>query len=195
MSSNVLLVTKPGAAVEVLTDLLAENNCIVTETVYSCESAVEYADDMKYDIVVINSPLPDADGAQAAIDISKATVCGVIVIVQSDKTSEIGNKVIDYGVVIIPKPINKMLFKQCIGVVHAARKRYAGLTKENERLKSSLEESRIINRAKLLLMQYLALGEERAHKYIEKQAMDMRISKIEAARQILKTYSSHNNNM
>ena len=60
MSSNVLLVSKPGAAVEVLTKLLAENNCLVTETVYSCESAVEYADDMKYDIVVINilSPTP-----------------------------------------------------------------------------------------------------------------------------------------
>ena len=86
-----------------------------------------------------------------------------------------------------------MLFKQCIGVVHAARKRYAGLSKENERLKSTLEEAKIINRAKLLLMQYLALSEERAHRYIEKQAMDMRISKIEAARQILKTYSSHNN--
>ena len=193
MSSNVLLASKPGAAVEVLTKLLAENNCQVTETVYSCESAVEYADDMKYDIVVINSPLIDADGVEAAVRISKETVCGVIMIVQSDKTSEIGNAVIDYGVVIVPKPINKMLFKQCIGVVHAARKRYAGLSKENERLKSTLEEAKIINRAKLLLMQYLALSEERAHRYIEKQAMDMRISKIEAARQILKTYSSHNN--
>ena len=193
MSSNVLLVSKPGAAVEVLTKLLAENNCLVTETVYSCESAVEYADDMKYDIVVINSPLIDADGVEAAVRISKETVCGVIMIVQSDKTSEIGNAVIDYGVVIVPKPINKMLFKQCIGIVHAARKRYAGLSKENERLKSTLEEAKIINRAKLLLMQYLALSEERAHRYIEKQAMDMRISKIEAARQILKTYSSHNN--
>lgn len=193
MSSNVLLVTKPGSAVEVLTSLLAENDCIVGETVYSCESAVEYADDLKYDIIVINSPLPDADGVQAAIDISKETVCGVIMIVQSDKTAEIGSKVIDYGVVIVPKPINKMLFRQCIGVVYAAKKRYAGLSKENERLKSSLEESKIINRAKLLLMQYLSLGEERAHRYIEKQAMDMRISKIEAARQILKTYSSHNN--
>ena len=112
MSSNVLLVSKPGAAVEVLTKLLAENNCLVTETVYSCESAVEYADDMKYDIVVINSPLIDADGVEAAVRISKETVCGVIMIVQSDKTSEIGNAVIDYGVVIVPKPINKMLFKQ-----------------------------------------------------------------------------------
>ena len=83
-----------------------------------------------------------------------------------------------------------MLFKQSLGVVRAAQKRYAGLSKENERLKSTIEEAKIINRAKLLLMQYLSLSEDRAHKYIEKQAMDMRISKIEVARQILKTYVS-----
>ena len=107
-----------------------------------------------------------------------------------DKT---GSKfeVIDYGVIVVPKPINTMLFSQSLGVVRAAQKRYAGLTKENERLRSTIEEAKIINRAKLLLMQYLSLSEERAHKYIEKQAMDMRTSKIEVARQILKTYVSH----
>ena len=83
----------------------------------------------------------------------------------------VGKNVIDYGVVVVPKPINKMLFKQSIGVVRAAQKRYAGLSKENERLKSTIEETKIINRAKFLLMQYLSLSEDRAHKYIEKQAM------------------------
>ena len=193
MKNKALLVSKQSSAVNVLIELLEENSYEVGTVVSDYKSAVEFADDTIYDIVVINSPLIDADGVEAAVRISKETVCGVIMIVQSDKTSEIGNAVIDYGVVIVPKPINKMLFKQCIGVVHAARKRYAGLSKENERLKSTLEEAKIINRAKLLLMQYLALSEERAHRYIEKQAMDMRISKIEAARQILKTYSSHNN--
>ena len=171
-------------------DLLAENSYEVENVVSDTKSALEYANDTVYDIVVINAPIEDSSGVDLSIKISRETVCGVVLLVQSDKAGFVGKTVVDYGVVVVPKPINKMLFKQSLVVVRAAQKRYAGLSKENERLKSTIEEAKIINRAKLLLMQYLSLSEDRAHKYIEKQAMDMRISKIEVARQILKTYVS-----
>lgn len=190
MNNKALLVSRLSTAVNVLKGLLEENSYEVENVVGDSKSAVEYANDTIYDIVVINAPIEDSNGVDAAIEISRETVCGVILLVQADKAGFVGKNVIDYGVVVVPKPINKMLFKQSLGVVRAAQKRYAGLSKENERLKSTLEEAKIINRAKFLLMQYLSLSEDRAHKYIEKQAMDMRISRVEVARQILKTYVS-----
>ncbi len=190
MKNKALLVSRLSTAVNVLKDLLAENSYEVENVVSDTKSALEYANDTVYDIVVINAPIEDSSGVDLSIKISRETVCGVVLLVQSDKAGFVGKTVVDYGVVVVPKPINKMLFKQSLGVVRAAQKRYAGLSKENERLKSTIEEAKIINRAKLLLMQYLSLSEDRAHKYIEKQAMDMRISKIEVARQILKTYVS-----
>lgn len=185
-----LLVSKPTQAVKTLCALMEENSYIVGDVVADSKSAQELACDTKYDVVVINAPIEDENGVELAVNISRNTVCGVILLVQADKASYIGKKVIDYGVVVVSKPINRMLFKQSLGVVRAAKKRYAGLSEENERLKSSLEEVKIINRAKFLLMQYLSLSEDRAHKYIEKQAMDMRISRVEVARQILRTYVS-----
>ena len=190
MKNKALLVSRLSTAVNVLKDLLAENSYEVENVVSDTKSALEYANDTVYDIVVINAPIEDSSGVDLSIKISRETVCGVVLLVQSDKAGFVGKTVVDYGVVVVPKPINKRLFKQSLGVVRAAQKRYAGLSKENERLKSTIEEAKIINRAKLLLMQYLSLSEDRAHKYIEKQAMDMRISKIEVARQILKTYVS-----
>ncbi len=190
MKNKALLVSKLSTAVNVLKDLLEENSYEVENVVSDTKIALEYANDTVYDIVVINAPIEDSNGVDLSVEISRETVCGVILLVQSDKAGFVGKNVIDYGVVVVPKPINKMLFKQSLGVVRAAQKRYAGLSKENERLKSTIEETKIINRAKFLLMQYLSLSEDRAHKYIEKQAMDMRISKIEVARQILKTYVS-----
>ena len=47
---------------------------------------------------------------------------------------------------------------------------------------------KIINRAKFTLMQCLTMSEEQAHRYLEKQAMDMRISKLDVARRVLSTY-------
>ncbi len=191
MNNKALLVSKLSPAVDALKGLLAENAYDAESVVSDSKSALEFANDTVYDVVIINAPIEDENGIDLAIKISKDTVCGVILLIQSDKASFVGKKVIDYGVVVVPKPINKMIFKQSLGVVRAAQKRYAGLSQENERLKSSLEETKILNRAKFLLMQYLSLSEERAHKYIEKQAMDMRISRVEVARQILRTYVSH----
>lgn len=190
MKNKVLLVSKFSSAVDLLKGLLEENDCEVKSIVSDSESALKFANDTVFDTVIINSPLEDSNGIDLAIRISKDTVCGVILLIPSDKAAFVGQNVIDYGVVVVAKPINKMIFKQSLGVVRAAQKRYAGLSKENERLKSSIEEEKIINRAKLLLMQYLSLSEERAHKHIEKQAMDLRMSKVEVARQILRTYVS-----
>lgn len=50
------------------------------------------------------------------------------------------------------------------------------------------DEIRFINRAKLALMLYLNMSEPMAHRYIEKRAMDMRVTKKEIAKNILKTY-------
>lgn len=189
--NNVLLASKLNSSVNVLKSLFEENGYNIKSVVSDTQSVLSFADDRVYEIVVINSPIDDSDGVDIAVKICRETVCGVMMLVKSEQTSYIGKKVMDYGVVVVPKPINKMLFKQSLGVVRAAQKRYAGLTQENERLRSTIEESKTVSRAKLLLMQNLSLSEERAHKYIEKQAMDMRIPKIEVARQILRTYITH----
>lgn len=190
MKNKALLVSKLSSAVNAIKSLLEDNSYEVGGIVSDSVSAAELANDTIFDTVVINSPIEDGDGVELAIKLSRDTVCGVIMLVANDKTAFIGKQVADHGVVVVPKPINKLLFRQLLGVVSAAQKRYAGLSKENERLRSSIEETKIINRAKFLLMQHLALSEERAHRYIEKQAMDMRVSKLEVAKQVLKTYSS-----
>jgi len=61
---------------------------------------------------------------------------------------------------------------------------------ENETLKQRMEDIAVIDRAKMLLISHLAFSEAQAHRYIEKQAMDMRATKRAIAEEILKTYES-----
>ena len=94
----------------------------------------------------------------------------------------------DLGVIVIAKPLRKQIFYQSLKFINASRKRLLGLQNENIKLHKRLEEMRTINRAKFALMQYLNFTETQAHRYLEKQAMDMRCTKLEVALSVLKTY-------
>ena len=64
------------------------------------------------------------------------------------------------------------------------------LQAENAQLKQKIDDMRIIDRAKCLLISCLSMSEQEAHRYIEKQAMDMRETKRAIAEGILKTYEN-----
>ena len=49
---------------------------------------------------------------------------------------------------------------------------------------------KLVNRAKILLMQNLRMTESQAHHYLEKQAMNLRKSKYDVALRVLKTYEN-----
>ena len=59
---------------------------------------------------------------------------------------------------------------------------------KNKKLKKTISDIKLIDRAKITLVEYLNMSEDESHKYIEKQAMDLRITKVEVAKNILKIY-------
>lgn len=52
----------------------------------------------------------------------------------------------------------------------------------------SERDRKIIDRAKRALSKYLGLSEPEAHRYIEKHAMDLRVTRVDVAVSILKVY-------
>ncbi len=146
--------------------------------------------DNVFDIIIINTPLIDEFGSELAINVITSTISSIILIVKSEMADEIANKVENYGVFVVPKPISKQFFFQCLKFISTSRKRILGLKNENIKLQQKIEEIRLIDRAKCVLIQYLNFTESQAHRYIEKQAMDMRITKKEIAEGILKTYEN-----
>ncbi|HIT05611.1 MAG TPA: ANTAR domain-containing protein, partial [Candidatus Scybalocola faecipullorum] len=54
--------------------------------------------------------------------------------------------------------------------------------------KNKMNEIQIIDRAKWLLVDQLKMSEPEAHRYIEKQAMDRCVKRVEIAQNILRTY-------
>ena len=63
------------------------------------------------------------------------------------------------------------------------------IEQDNRELRNKLNEMRLVARAKNILITNLHMSEPQAHRYIEKQAMDMRISKTNVANLIIAAYN------
>ncbi|WP_242956564.1 ANTAR domain-containing response regulator [Tyzzerella sp. An114] len=143
-----------------------------------------------YDIIIINTPLADEFGHDLALYASTNTVSGLILIVKSEIYEEVCDRVEDYGILVLSKPLSRQTFYSAVKLVSATQKRLLILEKENMKLQKKIEEIRLVDRAKCVLIQYLNMTEAEAHRYIEKQAMDMRKTKKTIAENILNTYDS-----
>ena len=140
------------------------------------------------ELVIINTPLPDEFGQELAEMIAETTSAGIILICSGDVADEIADRVSDSGVNVIARPYTREIFQRTIRLVLSARARMAGVKKESVDILSRIEEMRTINRAKTTLMKYLKFTEPQAHKYIEKQAMNNRQTRLEVAQRILAQY-------
>ena len=186
---KVLIVSSNDSAASAITTLIkkAFPACSVSLAATGSESRRAAAVN-DYDAVIINCPLTDEVGGELAEHIVQTTCASCVMIVKTDISDAVSEKMEDSGVMVVEKPIVRQVFYQALKFVNASRKRMLGLQTENVRLHKRLEEMRIINRAKFALMQYLGFSEAQAHRYIEKQAMDMRKTKVEIAYSVINTY-------
>ena len=72
----------------------------------------------------------------------------------------------------------------------ALRERMRKSVKKEISVEEKMEEIRLVNRAKWLLIEEIKMDEPAAHRYIEKQAMDRCVSRREIAEEIIRTYST-----
>ena len=185
---NGLIVCSSQKGVAFYEQLLGEYARLIPASANSGAAARRLFIDNDYDLVVIHGPLTDEYGTDLAISATERTTAGVLLVVKNEMADEISEKVEDYGVIVVQWPLNRLLFCQALKIAAASRRRMLGLKTKNVQLQHQLEDMRLIDRAKCALIAHCAMTENQAHKYIEKQAMDKRVSKRTVAEAVLSTY-------
>ena len=142
----------------------------------------------EYDIILVNAPLPDEFGTRLAVDACRETQASVLLLIRRELHDEIYYKVLESGVITLPKPTNEAAMTQMLRTLCAVRERMRRAEERQVSVEKKIEELRLVNRAKWLLIERLHMTEEDAHGYIRRQAMDNRITQREAAEDILRTY-------
>lgn len=141
------------------------------------------------DIAIINTPLSDDFGIQLAIELSERNIC-VLTFVKGDRYEQIAYKLEEYGVITLAKPVDRASLVISVRMLKAMRAKLVKMETQRSSLESKMREIRLVNRAKLLLVERLSMTEEEAHRFIEKQAMDSCVKKGEIAENIIKTYET-----
>ena len=185
---NVLIVSNTSTTMGIISDMLHSERIGRIMASQNGAQARRYLAETDFDLIIIDTPLPDEMGDQLAIHASEQSTAGIILIVDSLSVLEVSARVEDYGVFALPKPLSSELFYQSVKLLTASRKRVMHLENENQRLQKKIEEIRIVDRAKLILIQVLKMTESQAQHYIEKQSMDLRQTRLVTAENILRTY-------
>ena len=182
---RMLIVTATAKSHDMLTQFVA--SCGVQAQTVSAASGAQARRalvDGDFDLILVNTPLPDEFGhelAQAACE----TSAGVTLLAKAEIADDVAQKVEEDGVFVLPKPLSRTLFLQALRMSRAARARLTGLRRENRRLQQRIEDIRQVDRAKCLLIECCGMTEPDAHAYIEQQAMQRRCTKRVVAEDII----------
>ena len=186
---SVLIVSAAEGFNDALSTLLPTSKYSPTNFVSNISAAKRALAERAFDFVIINSPLPDDIGTRFAIDTGSSKETVVLLMVRAELQAEIYDKVAEHGVFVLPKPTSKPTMAVALSWLSSAREKLRKSEKKTLSIEEKMEEIRIVNRAKWILIRELKLDEPEAHRYIEKQAMDQCISKRIVAEEIIKTYS------
>lgn len=141
-----------------------------------------------FDMVIVNSPLPDDSGLRFAIDTVSSYQTVVLFLARTEQYTQSFDQLAEHGVFLIQKPTSKSAFELASGWLISARERIRKTEKKTLSIEEKMNEIRLVNRAKWLLISELKMTEPDAHHYIEKQAMDRCVPKRQIAEEIIKTY-------
>ena len=185
---SVLVVSASEKFNQSVTALLADSRYLTPVVARDVSDAGRKLLENSFDIILINTPLPDEFGTDLALRISKNSTSGVMLFVKAEHYSDIEARVEPFGVLTMSKPTNGPLILHSMKIMCATRERLKRMEQKTASVEEKMEEIRLVNRAKWLLIDQLKMTEQEAHRYIEKQAMDRCVTKKSVAKTILATY-------
>ena len=186
---SVLIVSNSEKFQSALRSLLPESACSPIVTVASVGAAERARNNQDFDFVFVNSPLPDDAGIRFAIDCCRAGGAVVLLFAAAALYDSIQSRVERHGVFILPRPVPRDAILRGLNWMTAARERLRSYEKKVQPVEEKIEEIRLVNRAKWLLISELKMSEPDAHHYITHQAMDRCCAKRTVAEEIIRLYT------
>ncbi|MBR2522135.1 MAG: ANTAR domain-containing protein [Coriobacteriales bacterium] len=185
---STLVLSSSGKTRETLRALLSSGPFDPIAVVDNIAKAKRAVLDNPYDLIIVDTPLSDGFGDRFAIDLCNDSHSACLLLARSEHYEDVYAKVVHHGVFTMQKPISSVAIVSAMEWMIASRERLRKLEKKAVSVEEKMEEIRLVNRAKRLLIDNLKMTESDAHRYIEKQAMNQCVSKREIAQGILRTY-------
>ncbi len=185
--NSVLIVSGSERSRATLSEVFASTRYVPVAARGSAAEARRLVLDTPFSLVFINTPLPDEPGEQLALDLSNSRNCCVALIVPADSYEQINEQVESAGVLTLSRPCTAQQLRQTAAMMSATRFKLADLEKKTATLEEKMDEIRLVNRAKWMLIERRGMDEATAHRYIEKLAMDARQTRRLVAQTLIRS--------
>ena len=164
-----------------LAEMLAEEGYDVVAQAADGEQAVALAVEHCPDLVIMDVKMPKLDGIAAASQIAAARIAPVVMLTAFSQRELVDRAREAGAMAYLVKPFSKA---DLMPAIEMARSRFAELAQletEVAGLTEQLSTRKAVERAKGLLQEALAISEPDAFRWIQKTAMDLRLSMRQVA--------------
>jgi len=164
-----------------LAEMLAEQGYDVVGQAGDGAKAVELAEELRPDLVILDVKMPVLDGIAAAERIARQRIAPVVMLTAFSQR-ELVERARDAGAMAyLVKPFTQSDLVPAIEMAVSRFQELAALEHEVADLTERLETRKAVERAKSVLQAQLDLSEPEAFRWIQKTAMDLRLSMRQVA--------------
>ena len=170
-----------------LVEMLREEGYDVVGEAGDGQVAVELAESLKPDLVIMDVKMPRRDGIDAASEIAAKRIAPVVILTAFSQR-ELVERARDAGAMAyLVKPFSISDRVPAVELAVSRVREVTALEREVADLSDRLEARKLIERAKSVLMVRQALTEPEAFKWIQRAAMDRRSTMKAVAQVVLET--------
>jgi two-component system, response regulator PdtaR len=164
-----------------LAEMLTEEGYDVVGQAGDGAKAVELAEALRPDLVILDVKMPVLDGISAAERIASQRIAPVVILTAFSQRDLVARARDAGAIAYLVKPFSKSDLVPAIEIAVSRFAEIALLEGEVADLQDRLETRKAVDRAKSVLQQQLQLSEPEAFRWIQKTAMDLRLSMRQVA--------------
>jgi response regulator NasT len=168
-----------------LKEMLEEEGYDVVGEAGDGEQAIQLAEELRPDLVILDVKMPRVDGIAAAEAIAKQRIAPVIILTAFSQRDLVEQARDAGAMAYLVKPFQK---KDLLPTIEMATSRFAEivvLEREVSGLTERLETRKVVERAKGVLMTEHGMTEPQAFRWIQRTAMDRRTTMRDVAAKVL----------
>jgi response regulator NasT len=168
-----------------LKEMLTHAGYMVAGLAEDGRSALKVIFQAEPDVVIMDARLPGAEGLEIARMIEEHRAAPVILLTAAHEQELVEEAASTWIFGYLIKPVEDKQLFMAIEIAINSYKKIIKLEEENKKLRQTLEERKLVERAKGLLMEIKSMSERDAYKYMQRKSMDNCVPIARVARQII----------
>lgn len=186
---RILVAEDDANARSVVVDLLAALGHTVVSEVATGREAIERAREVLPDVVLLDVHMPDGSGIEAAEEIASSLPGTAVVLFSGDQSVTLSERDIaaTAAIAFLPKPTPPRMLDSTIRLAVSRARELSSAKHEAQEARAQLENRKIIERAKGILMRRTGSSEQEAYRILQRTSQDRSVPMVEIAKAVLES--------